>query len=221
MWKELKGLWNADNLLAEAWEMAYEMIEMDREMFLDGSNALWLENPEDIEKAIAKQDKVINKYEREIRVKALTHLAVGGTSNLAAGLILSTIIVDIERIGDIVKDIVALAVMHPKTVDAGGLDTDLKRVESGIKKVFADVNDCLANGDEEQAMVLYNEYIRINGECRDIIGHMVGGKIDLPPETIATLALYTRYLKRINAHLRTILSSVINPYDRIGYKPKG
>ena len=52
MWKELKGLWNADNLLAEAWEMAYEMIEMDREMFLDGSNALWLENPEDIEKAI-------------------------------------------------------------------------------------------------------------------------------------------------------------------------
>ena len=31
---------------------------------------------------------------------------------------------------------------------------------------------------------------------------------------------YFRYLKRINAHLRNIISSVINPYDRIGYKPK-
>jgi len=221
MWRELKGLWNSDNLLSEAWDQTYEMIEIDREMFLDGIEALWEENPEKIEQAIAKKDKVINQHEREIRKKALTHLSVSGTANLGAGLILSTIIVDIERIGDNVKDIVALAVMHPHKVDAGVLTKDIQKVEAGIKEVFGHINECLANGDEARALELYQNYKQINAECRSIVERLVSGEgLDLPANTSATLALYVRYLKRINAHLRTVLSSVINPYDRIGYKPK-
>jgi hypothetical protein len=36
----------------------------------------------------------------------------------------------------------------------------------------------------------------------------------------AALALYFRSLKRINGHLRNVTTSVINPFHRIGYKPK-
>ena len=35
----------------------------------------------------------------------------------------------------------------------------------------------------------------------------------------ATLALYIRWLKRINAHLRNITTSIVNPFDLIGFKP--
>ena len=32
------------------------------------------------------------------------------------------------------------------------------------------------------------------------------------------VALYVRYLKRVAAHLLNILSSVVNPFERIGYR---
>jgi hypothetical protein len=37
----------------------------------------------------------------------------------------------------------------------------------------------------------------------------------------ATLALYFRWLKRINSHLRNITTSIVNPFDQIGYTKKG
>ena len=33
----------------------------------------------------------------------------------------------------------------------------------------------------------------------------------------ASVALYARYLKRIGAHLKNITSSVVNPFESIGY----
>jgi len=30
--------------------------------------------------------------------------------------------------------------------------------------------------------------------------------------------MYSRYLKRIAAHSRNLISSVVNPFERIGYK---
>jgi hypothetical protein len=35
------------------------------------------------------------------------------------------------------------------------------------------------------------------------------------------LALYFRQLKRINSHLGDVATAVVNPFDRIGFKPKG
>ena len=34
----------------------------------------------------------------------------------------------------------------------------------------------------------------------------------------AVVALYVRYLKRVGAHLLNILSSVVSPFERIGYR---
>jgi len=49
---------------------------------------------------------------------------------------------------------------------------------------------------------------------------VTGDVEDLGPGDYAAAALYLRYLKRIAAHLSNIASSVVNPFHRIGYKPK-
>jgi len=36
-------------------------------------------------------------------------------------------------------------------------------------------------------------------------------------EAVST-ALYVRFLKRISAHLMNIASSIVNPFDRIGFR---
>ena len=44
-----------------------------------------------------------------------------------------------------------------------------------------------------------------------------GANNELSPEVAGSLCLYARYLKRIAAHSRNLVSSIVNPFERIGY----
>lgn len=221
MWKEIKQLWTMDNLLNEAWSMTYEAINIDAEMFDDAVKALWGDNEKETQKLIFKKDKLINEYERDIRRKVVTHLSVQGGDSIAAGLILSTVIVDVERIGDYIKNIVDLTEMHPGELPIGAKTEALHNIEKSIKKMFNKAPECLEEGDEDIALEMYSETKEIGRICDEHIKKLIVEKqTDKSCSSIAVFALYFRYLKRINAHLRNIISSVINPYDRIGFKPK-
>ena len=57
--------------------------------------------------------------------------------------------------------------------------------------------------------------------CEGITMDLVSGKAaDLAPKDAAVVSLYSRYLKRIAAHSRNIVTSVVNPFHRIGYREK-
>ncbi len=221
MWKQLISLWKSENLLEEAWEQSYEMLEIDQEMFLEGIRVLRETENQEVNLEIRKKDKIVNKYEREVRQKALTHLAVQGVGDLAAGLVLITIIIDVERIGDYTKNIIDLAKHHHELLKGGKFEQSIKEVENAIKDMFDRVQSCILNSDEGEAYALLDQYKSINKICDDVLTELITN----PDESLSmrcsnTLTLYVRYLKRINSHFHNITSSVINPFDRIGYKPK-
>lgn len=221
MWKEIKNLWTSDNLLNEAWDLTYEAMNIDAEMFDDAVDALWGDNKKSVQKLIFKKDKLINKYERDIRRKVITHLTVQGNESLAAGLVLSTVIVDVERIGDYVKNIVDLTEIHPDELQGKAVKLKLHEIENSIKKMFKEAPICIETGDEDLALQIYSDTKEIGLTCDSYMKKLIlkeGEELDV--SNTAVLVLYFRYLKRINAHLRNIISSVINPYDRIGFKPK-
>lgn len=221
MWQEIRKFWTSDNLLTEAWELTYEAVNIDAEMFSDAVDALWGESKKSVQKLIFKKDKLINKYERDIRRKVITHLTVQGSESIAAGLVLSTVIVDVERIGDYVKNIVDLTELYPGELKGKQTETVLHEIESSIKKMFKEAPECIETGDEDLALDIYSETKEIGRTCDKYIKKLiVFNEEELDTSTVAVLVLYFRYLKRINAHLRNIISSVINPYDRIGFKPK-
>jgi len=221
MWKEIRNLWTSDNLLSEAWNLTYEAVNIDAEMFDDAVDALWGENRKSVQKLIFKKDKLINKYERDIRRKVITHLTVQGTESLAAGLVLSTVIVDVERIGDYIKNIVDLTEMHPTQLEGKKAQSRLHEIEASIKRMFKEAPECIESGDEDVALEMYSETKEIGRTCDSYIKTLIMVNDEkLDASSVAVLVLYFRYLKRINAHLRNIISSVINPYDRIGFKPK-
>ncbi len=221
MWKEIRNLWTSDNLLNEAWDLTYEAINIDAEMFDDAVEALWGDNRKKVQKLIFTKDKLINKYERDIRRKVITHLTVQGNESLAAGLVLSTVIVDVERIGDYIKNIVDLTAMHPEELQGKKIKVKLHEIETSIKKMFKKAPECIETGDEDVALDIYSETKEIGRTCDKYIEMLiVKNSENLDTASVGVLVLYFRYLKRINAHLRNIISSVINPYDRIGFKPK-
>ena len=210
-----------DNLLNEAWVMTYEAINIDAEMFNDAVEALWGDNKRSVQKLIFKKDKLINKYERDIRRKVVTHISVQGGESIAAGLVLSTVIVDVERIGDYIKNIVDLTEMHPDKLSSGKVEKVLHEIEGSLKDMFNKAPDCLEVGNEDLALDIYSDTKEIGRTCDKYIRKLIVDKDkELDCSSVAVYTLYFRYLKRINAHLRNIISSVINPYDRIGYKPK-
>ena len=60
---------------------------------------------------------------------------------------------------------------------------------------------------------------RIRKEADHFIAELIGDEDpSLGRAQTAVIALYVRYLKRVGAHLLNILSSVVSPFERIGYR---
>ncbi len=136
MFKQFFELFRKDNLLQQAYDRSLEMLEADREMFLAASSSLREHDDARIEIDIYAKDQLINAYEREVRRKVLTHLALTSSQSIAAGLALVSIVIDIERIGDLTKNIVDLALRHPGKLDCGSLEPDVRKIETTVKTMF-------------------------------------------------------------------------------------
>lgn len=149
------------------------------------------------------------------------HLAVTGAVNLPSGFTLISIIIDIERIGDYAKNMVELALDHPGKLHGGEFEEEIIRIEGALGDNFIQTKKCFEEGDGSFAFELLEKYAWVNDACDEIVVALVkekDGKIK--SGDAAALALYTRWLKRINSHLRNITTSVVNPFDRIGFEPK-
>lgn len=57
--------------------------------------------------------------------------------------------------------------------------------------------------------------------CDQIMIAIVSGQVtDLKSADAAAVTLYARFLKRIAAHSRNVVSSLVNPFPRLRYKEK-
>ena len=81
-------------------------------------------------------DKKINEFERDVRRKVMTHLAIGGKEDIGSGLVLVSVVIDIERIGDYTKNIYDLAVNHPKKLHGGSIEERLSEIEKTFEFIL-------------------------------------------------------------------------------------
>ena len=164
-------------------------------------------------------DKKINEFERDVRRKVMTHLAIGGKEDIGSGLVLVSVVIDIERIGDYTKNIYDLAVSHPKKLNGGSVEDRLSEIEKISLNLFEKSIQAFKNQEIENARGLMGYYKKnISVQSDAITNEIITGKIDdLDTGTASAVGLYARYLKRISAHSRNLISSVVNPFERIGY----
>jgi phosphate uptake regulator len=220
--KELIELWRSDNLLTQALNDSNTMLASTYEMFKASVRSLRESDGGTMEIDIYEKDQVVNKYEREVRRKVLKHLAITGGVNIIPGLILTSIVIDIERIGDYTKNIMELALAHPKKLEAGPLETDIIRIETNAARLFEGVVPALKVSDQKAAVRLLQESLWMIGKCDELLAMLTKTEVTTlnSPEAVS-LALYVRYLKRVTAHLRNILSGIVNPFERIGFRQNG
>ena len=219
MLKQFYELFRKANIMPQASARSLEMLEADREMFLAAASSLREHDDARIELDIYAKDQLINAYEREVRRKVLTHLAVTSKQSIAAGLALVSIVVDIERIGDLTKNIVDLALNHPGELRCGSLEEDIRKIETTVKTMFTLLIEALPEGDEGKAKEVMSEHWWIARRSDEILNMLIKrSEPDLVCAEAVSTALYVRFLKRISAHLMNIASSIVNPFDRIGFR---
>jgi len=168
---------------------------------------------------IYEEDRMVNHHQREVRRKVLRYLAITGGTNVVPGLILTSIVIDSERIGDYTKNIMELAAAHPQRMTGDRYEEDLQKIEISVGVIFGRIASILKCVDTEGARMLIRDNFWIRARCDEILSDLIKGKeASLRSGDAVTVALYVRYLKRVAAHLLNILSSVVNPYARIGYR---
>ena len=219
--KDIIKLWKAEDLLSQAWDRSFEMMELSREIFNQATTYLRKGENIDTLKALKKRDREINAFQQEVRRKVLTHYAVEqNTTDMANGMILINMVIDIERIGDYCKNILDLAINHPNQIVAEDISNDLALIENEVKIRFDKTIEAIHTQDADIAQSLMEGYReQMTGKSDDIVNNILKSNTDFGSASkTAAVALYARYLKRIGAHLKKITTVLINPFEAVGYK---
>ena len=219
MFKQIFEIFKSDSLYEQALIECHEMLDIDLAMFKASIQSLRQSDSAEIDIDIYAMDKKINEFERDVRRKVMTHLAVGGKEDVGSGLVLVSVVIDIERIGDYTKNIYDLAVNHPRKLNGGSIEDRLAEVEKISFNLFEESTQAFKNQDIQSASGLMGSYKEnISSQSDSITNDIITGKIgDLDIGSASAVGLYARYLKRIAAHSRNLISSIVNPFERIGY----
>ena len=221
MFKKWLAIFRKDTLMDRAYQRSFDMLAITMEMCREARVSLRQREDSEIDLSMKAKDKEVNSYEREVRRMVFNHLAVQGTANLPSGLALISIIIDIERLGDYAKNMLELALDHPGKLHGGQFEEEIDRIESAVEDNFVQTKKCFEEGNADLAIELLDKYAWVNDVCDEIVVAVVKEKdANIRPGDATALVLYVRWLKRINSHLRNIITSVVNPFDRIGFQPK-
>ena len=222
IFNDVVNLWKSDDLLSQAWKESYNMIRLSNEIFEKAVFFLRDGGEKNEIKALKKRDQEINNFQMDVRKKVITHFAVSNDlSHLPNGLVLLSVVVDIERVGDYTKNILDLAMNHPKEIISEKISSDLHDIEQEIIERFNKTILALDNQDQDSALKLLKTYKNNLASKSDlIVNNCISGKSSFEDSSKTTsVALYARYLKRVGAHLKNITTTIVNPFEYIGYKP--
>ena len=220
MWKEIVTLFRAQGPLQEAYDEALLMLRASHDMFDHAVKQLHAEGA--LETDIYKRDRQLNKYERRVRRKIVTHMSVSAKPDINLGLVLTAIVIDIERIGDYTKNIVELAGAVPGPFDGLELHGEVAEIEEAVGRMFDDIRPALQGPDVDKARGIIGSHTIMASQVDEHVRALCAGEaLSGRSGHAATVALYLRFLKRVSAHLKNVATSVVNPYHRIGFREKG
>jgi phosphate uptake regulator len=219
MWKDILTLFKGGGLCEEAFDEAMLMLQTCEGMYRDSIRALHEKGT--LVDDLYKRDRQINRYERSVRRKIVTHMSVLSKPDINMGLVLTAIVIDIERIGDYTKNILELAIGLDEPFDGLELDQDVRDIERTVGDMLGDIVPTLRETDEVRARAIIEAHTRVSAMVeKDILLLRESKVLTGRSGHAVTVALHLRFLKRVSAHLKNVATSVVNPYYRIGFREK-
>ncbi|MDO9548639.1 MAG: PhoU domain-containing protein [Candidatus Marinimicrobia bacterium] len=220
MIRELFNIWKKQAATTKILDKYIKTLETDFKMYKEAVRCLRHCNYNDMQIDIYQTDIIINKSERQIRRDILTHLIMFDKAEIPGGLTIASIVIDIERIGDYMKNIADLANLHKEKLNGGIYEDVLASIEKRIEGFFEITLKAFPESDPVLARKVVKGYREVSKDCTLTTNALIQGGGEFSVSDAVTLGLYLRFLKRTGAHLFNICTSIVNPFHRIGFSEK-
>lgn len=215
MFKWLSQVLKGPTLIEEAEKMVEEMLEIAYNMFRYSMKIV-------IEKAKEKEDiyaidKKLNDMEINVRKKILEHLSINPSQDITPSLVLVTLVVDIERIGDYSKNLIEVSHKYPKPLKGKYIEK-IKELEGKVQVYFEKTIKAYKEQNEKEGKEITEKLSELVTESQKLLETLIEDASLTSKEGII-YSLLARHIKRVSSHLRNVCSGVVNPFYCLGYKP--
>ena len=206
---------SADSGLEEVERILTQMLLDGREVFDAAMRTVFGdEDPKGMKKEIRGTDRGINLAQREVRRQLVVHSAVGVAVDFPLVLTYMSIVKDAERVGDYSKNIYDLA-RYGISFEGASDAEELARYRDAVSQLIADAAEVFAARDGGAAQKLINKADDFLDEYDDHVKAAL--RSEGPAGDAVSRALYSRYLKRITAHIMNMMTSLVVPVDSLDY----
>jgi phosphate uptake regulator len=211
---ELIKSWEGSGLLKLCMQDMFKMLDISEKMF----EAAWemITGTGEVTD-LYKMDRHLNELQIAIRRRILEHMAINPGQDINASFVLGVLVIDLERIGDYAKNFDDIARHYPEPISGGVFDT-LHEMAKRVKNMFDETRDALTNNDAKLSRKVMQDQADMAKEADRFMDQLMESA-DLTVKQGIVAAMLARYIKRVSAHLKNVVSSVVNPYHRIGYRP--
>jgi phosphate uptake regulator len=214
MFAEVWKFWRRETLIDKAEEEVERMLIIAKDMFKIAMSVL-LEK-EKSKADLYKMDQGLNAIQMDVRRKILEHLSINPAMDITASLILITIVIDIERLGDYSKNVLDLSKDIDTKLEGKYFDA-IRKLRDELEPLFEGTVSVIKGLEKDAGKLEMQKCTVIAKRCDELLDKLLDERLSTKKAILATLLL--RYLKRIASHLKNVASSAVNPFARIGYKP--
>ncbi len=219
MFEKLGKMLTSGAPLNEQYNQFVEMLNTDLKLFNDVIDAFrGITDLEEIEGDVYKTDIKVNKAERAIRKRLVSHLALNPDRDIAGALVLMSVVKDAERVGDFCKNLYEAAVMVRKQCSELYFCDKITEYTDHVRETFEATIEAFETENDVMAAEILQDEIKWNKRFENILTALVESGVSTREAVCTTLLV--RGLKRIQAHLSNIASSIILPVHRIDHRPK-
>lgn len=172
---------------------------------------------EKMKEEVYTRDKEVNRKEREIRRRLVSHLTLD-LADAPTCLVFMSVAKDVERIGDYCKNIFEVSNFYSIRTCEARYALPLQEIGRQITVLFQKGRKAFAESDEELAMEAMREQELIAKKCDMLVTQVLNDT--LPPREAVSTALLSRYFKRTARHIGNVVTSVVATVEDIDFFPK-
>jgi phosphate uptake regulator len=210
MFEHLFGGGQPSTLIESAFRDVSEMLEQGGVMLDHALAALLDQQPLTVD--LDAMDDHIDEGERMVRRTVLEHLSLNPQKDLVASLVLASMVQDAERIGDFANGLAELIPLAKSPLE-GPFRDELRAAAAELRPLFEQCREAFRDDDTEKAKAVLTVYTSLKPRLLRYTEEVAAS--DLSADLAVVYAGAARILRRIGAHLSNIVSSVVQPYDRI------
>ena len=214
MFKKILELWTRQSLMKKALEQIENMFKLTHTLFVDVSE--YFLNDKAVSYDIYKRDRAINNFEIKVRRNVLEHLSINPREDVLSALIMTGVLIHIERIGDYSKNIYELIGYYGGPFLSSTIHDETAALYHRVQVMFQNTETAFFKGDIQLGQKVMDEHNHLKKDCDAFIKQIIESDMFASRHAVVAV-LAIRYFKRVSAHLFNIASAVVNPFDLIGH----